>query len=174
MPPWCGPRVSSLGCSPLLLVTTFTSKVSGAASNCFYDLAQRQQRFRTRSFLGPSPVFSVLLGLLVYGAAIVIYNSMIRPGLEDPVLKVGVPIYIIWLSTTVNQEHLYIKDCHDHSSMTGMEIRGEPVLGDVHGVSDIHGQRLHHRHQQVLHQCGQQPSEMTSNILKDEGLRGKD
>ena len=49
-------------------------------------------------------MFSVLLGLLVYGAALAIYSSMIRPGLEDPVLAVGVPVYIIWLSTTVSHK----------------------------------------------------------------------
>ena len=49
-------------------------------------------------------MFSVLLGLLVYGAAVAIYTSMIRPGLEDPVLAVGVPVYIIWLSTTVSHK----------------------------------------------------------------------
>ena len=51
-------------------------------------------------------MFSVLLGLLVYGAALTIYNSLIRPGLGDPVLAVGVPVYIIWLSTTVRRNIL--------------------------------------------------------------------
>ena len=69
------------------------------------ELAQ-QQSFRTRTFLGASPVFSMLLGLLVYGAALTIYNSLIRPGLGDPVLGVGVPVYIIWLSTTVRRNIL--------------------------------------------------------------------
>ena len=66
----------------------------------------QQQHFRTRTFLGASPVFSVLLGILVYGAALIIYNSLIRPGLGDPVLGVGVPVYIIWLSTTVRRNIL--------------------------------------------------------------------
>ena len=62
--------------------------------------------------MGDSPVFSVLLGLLVYGSAIGIYNSLIRPGLDDPVLSVGVPIYIIWLSTTVTIKNIP-KECDE-------------------------------------------------------------
>ena len=71
------------------------------------------QNFRTQTFLGDSPVFSVLLGLLVYGSAIGIYNSLIRPGLDDPVLSVGVPLYIIWLSTTVTRQY-----CHGMLNVT--------------------------------------------------------
>ena len=75
----------------------------------FLELAQyRVAGCRTQTFLGDSPVFSVLLGLLVYGAAIGIYNSLIRPGLDDPVLSVGVPIYIIWLSTTVTRQYSHV------------------------------------------------------------------
>ena len=105
-PPSCGLRVFWLACWPLLLVIISTSKVFGKA-NCFSPTElSKQQSFRTRTFLGASPVFSVLLGLLVYGAAITIYNSLIRPGLGDPVLAVGVPVYIIWLSTTVRRNIL--------------------------------------------------------------------
>ena len=42
-------------------------------------------------------------------------------------------------------------------SLSGVEIRREPELGDVHGVGAVHDQRLHHRDQHVLHQGGQQP-----------------
>ena len=42
-------------------------------------------------------------------------------------------------------------------SPPGVEVRCEPVLGDVHGVGAVHDQRLHHRDQHVLHQGGQQP-----------------
>ena len=105
-PPSCGLRVFWLECWPLLLVIISTSKVFGKA-NCFSPTElSKQQSFRTRTFLGASPVFSVLLGLLVYGAALTIYNSLIRPGLGDPVLAVGVPVYIIWLSTTVRRNIL--------------------------------------------------------------------
>ena len=93
-------------CWHLLLVIISTSEVFGEAKNYFILELARQQSFRTRTFLGASPVFSVLLGLLVYGAAITIYNSMIRTGLGDPVLGVGVPVYIIWLSTTVRRNIL--------------------------------------------------------------------
>ena len=105
-PPSCGLRVFWLACWLLLLGIISTSKVFGKA-NCFSltGLAQ-QQSFRTRTFLGASPVFSVMLGLLVYGAALTIYNSLIRPGRGDPVLAVGVPVYIIWLSTTVRRNIL--------------------------------------------------------------------
>ena len=104
MPPLCGLRVSWLGCSPLLLGIISTSEVSGIEI-CLFPRAGSAQSYRTQTFLGDSPVFSVLLGLLVYGAAIGIYNSLIRPGLDDPVLSVGVPIYIIWLSTTVTRQY---------------------------------------------------------------------
>ena len=104
--PSCGPRVFWLACWPLLLVIISTSEVFGEANYFSQTEPAQQQRFRTRTFLGASPVFSVLLGLLVYGAAITIYNSLIRPGLGDPVLGVGVPVYIIWLSTTVRRNIL--------------------------------------------------------------------
>ena len=90
----------------MLLVIISTSEVFGEAKIYFNLELAEQQSFRTRTFLGASSVFSVLLGLLVYGTALTIYNSMIRPGLEDPVLSVGVPVYIIWLSTTVRRNIL--------------------------------------------------------------------
>ena len=46
-------------------------------------------------------------------------------------------------------------------SPPGVEVRCEPVLGDVHGVCAVHDQRLHHRDQHVLHQGGQQSGETT-------------
>ena len=48
-------------------------------------------------------------------------------------------------------------------SPPGVEVRCEPVLGDVHGVGAVHDQRLHHRDQHVLHQGGQQPGGTTHN-----------
>ena len=56
---------------------------------------------RSKSLLGESPTFSIVLAVIVYGTALVIFNFFIRPGLTDPVLAVGVPLYIIWLTTTV-------------------------------------------------------------------------
>ena len=53
--------------------------------------------------LGPRPATSAALALAVYGAAAAIYLTLIRPGLTDPVLAAGVPVYIVWLATTVGQ-----------------------------------------------------------------------
>ena len=49
-------------------------------------------------------------------------------------------------------------------SLPGVEVRCEPVLGDVHGVGAVHDQRLHHRDQHVLHQGGQQPGGTTQKL----------
>ena len=53
--------------------------------------------------LGPRPATSAALAVAVYGAAAAIYLALIRPGLTDPVLAAGVPVYIVWLATTVGQ-----------------------------------------------------------------------
>jgi len=52
--------------------------------------------------LGRDSVRSVGLGTILYGLALLIWYTMLRTGLqEDSVLKIGVPLYILWLTTTV-------------------------------------------------------------------------
>ena len=53
--------------------------------------------------LGPRPTTSAALAVAVYGAAAAIFLTLIRPGLTDPVLAAGVPVYIVLLATTVGQ-----------------------------------------------------------------------
>ena len=57
---------------------------------------------KTNKILGDNVVLSLTLALVLYGASTAIYVSLLKPGLEDPVLSFGVPIYILWLTTTVN------------------------------------------------------------------------
>jgi len=56
---------------------------------------------RTDKLLGDNLVFSLSLALVLYGASAAIYLHFLQAGLVDPVLAVGVPVYILWLTTTV-------------------------------------------------------------------------
>ena len=98
---WFGQNISSLEWQVLLLVITFTSKVSGTIELICLKTQKKTVTERSKSLLGESPKFSIVLAVIVYGTALVIFNFFIRPGLTDPVLAVGVPLYIIWLTTTV-------------------------------------------------------------------------
>ena len=51
--------------------------------------------------MGKKPLISVFFGLVLYSAALVTWYTLLMPGLSDPVLAVGVPVYICWLTTTV-------------------------------------------------------------------------
>ena len=59
---------------------------------------------RSQTFLGDNLVLSVGLAILLYGASCAIYVTLLMPGLEDPLLSVGVPVYILWLATTVSHQ----------------------------------------------------------------------
>ena len=75
---------------------------------------------RTDKVLGDSLVFSLSLALILYGASTAIYfyflkvrvqlaskyflmtpSPLLQAGLVDPLLSVGVPVYILWLTSTV-------------------------------------------------------------------------
>ena len=104
---WFGQNISYLEWQVLLLDITFTSKVSGTIELICLKTQKKTVTERSKSLLGESPKFSIVLAVIVYGTALVIFNFFIRPGLTDPVLAVGVPLYIIWLTTTVT----YIWNC---------------------------------------------------------------
>jgi len=54
------------------------------------------------TFLGRDKFRSLGLGVTLYGAAFFIWFFLLRSGLQDDnVLKIGVPLYIIWLTTSV-------------------------------------------------------------------------
>ena len=55
----------------------------------------------TAKLLGDHPAVSVLIGLVLYSLAGIIWYNLLRPGLTDPLLAVGVPVYVCWLTTTV-------------------------------------------------------------------------
>merc|ERR1712080_296734 len=50
--------------------------------------------------LGARPVLSAVLGLSLYSLTGIVWYCYLRPGLYDPVLAVGVPIYGVWLTST--------------------------------------------------------------------------
>ena len=56
----------------------------------------------TVHFLGKRPSLSVIIGLILYSTVLIVWYFLLRPGLTDPVLSVGVPVYVCWLSTTVS------------------------------------------------------------------------
>merc|ERR1739838_474403 len=54
----------------------------------------------TVHFLGRRPSLSVIIGLTLYSTVLIVWYFLLRPGLSDPVLSVGVPVYVCWLTTT--------------------------------------------------------------------------
>ena len=57
---------------------------------------------KTRGLLGDNVVFSLTLAIILYGASGGIYFFYLKSGLVDPLLSIGVPVYILWLTTTVS------------------------------------------------------------------------
>lgn len=69
-----------------------------AAAHFFYIKALNLKG----TILGRDKFRSIGLGVSLYGAAFLIWFLLIRAGLQDEsILKFGVPLYIIWLTTTV-------------------------------------------------------------------------
>ena len=55
----------------------------------------------TANFLGKRPALNVFIGVVLYSLALATWYMFLMPGLTDPVLAVGVPVYVCWLTTTV-------------------------------------------------------------------------
>merc|ERR1711887_306430 len=51
-------------------------------------------------FLGPKPWVSLTVATMLYFLSFIIWLLFLRPGLNDPLLGVGVPVYISFLATS--------------------------------------------------------------------------
>ena len=92
-----GLAFSAIGDAALIWPSGFlVGMVNFAIAHYFYI-----QSVPTANFLGKRPSLSVVLGLALYSSVLLVWYSLLRPGLSDPVLSVGVPVYICWLTTTV-------------------------------------------------------------------------
>lgn len=97
---------STLGDAALVWPQGFIfGMISFAVGHFYYIISIKSS---SRSFLGDSPTYSVVLGCVLYGSSLLIFNNFLRPGLSDPVLLFGIPFYILWLTTTVGREKLKI------------------------------------------------------------------
>ena len=98
------PFVVALGDAALVWPWGFLGGIVNFAIGHFFYI----RSVPTRSFLGNLPRISIFLGIILYGLALLIWHRFLRDGLDDPVLAIGVPVYICWLTTTVGQiNHWY-------------------------------------------------------------------
>eukprot|EP00092_Neocalanus_flemingeri_P012292 GFUD01013250.1.p1 GENE.GFUD01013250.1~~GFUD01013250.1.p1 ORF type:complete len:223 (+),score=48.55 GFUD01013250.1:138-806(+) len=94
---WWGLAFSAIGDAALVWPWGFLGGiVNFAIAHYFYI-----RSVPTVHFLGKRPLLSVTIGLALYSAGLLIWHLLLRPGLSDPVLSLGVPVYIAWLTTTV-------------------------------------------------------------------------
>lgn len=93
----CGLLASAVGDAALVYPSGFLLGMAGfAIAHLFYILS-----LPSTSLLGRRPAFGFFSAATLLALAAAIWHHFLRAGLTDPVLAVGVPIYIIWLTSTV-------------------------------------------------------------------------
>jgi len=93
----CGLLASAVGDAALVYPSGFLLGMAGfAIAHLFYILS-----LPPTTLLGRRPAFGFFSAATLLALAAAIWHHFLRAGLTDPVLAVGVPIYIIWLTSTV-------------------------------------------------------------------------
>lgn len=93
-----GLLASAVGDAALVWNSLFVvGMVAFAIGHSFYILA-----LASRTTVPADQTFSRLTkALFLYGITVLVWWTVLRPGLQEPELKFGVPVYILWLTTTV-------------------------------------------------------------------------
>ena len=160
MLPWCGPRGFSWECSHLLLDIISTLEVSGV-SDCLVA-AVLSTKFQDPDIPGGQPCVqrpAGAPGVRRRGRHLHLHDQA-RVGGPRPRCR-GPRLHHLAVNNCESQNKDSVLETHFSIYLQGVEGRGEPGLGDVHGGGALHGQRLYHRNQQVLHKGGQQSGGMT-------------
>ena len=87
---------SAIGDAALVWPQGFLIGMLSFAIGHFYYISSIKSS--SKSFLGESPKYSLILGFLLYGSALLIFNNFLQPGISDPVLLIGIPIHLHYVA----------------------------------------------------------------------------
>ena len=119
---------------------------------------------RTDKLLGDNLVFSLSLGLVLYGASAAIYLHFLKVRLKLMLKMPHLTRALGWLGRS--RPRCWRPSLHPLAHNNRLEVRGGGTLDHVCRGRLLHGQRLHHRYQHVL-RSGPSSSGKTNSLNSD-------